>query len=388
MSLLLCFRSEDYNSIQSINKKSKQIVKEIQMLFTSSELHDSVQKIFTLIGCPENDSKIVADVLISAEKRGIPSHGIIRIKDYLGLWEKGRINPTPTIKIIHETPSTFVIDGDLGLGMVVANHSMKLTIEKAQKSFTAWAAVRNSNHFGIAGFYSLMAAEHDMIGISMTNANSLVAPTFSIDRMLGTNPLAVAIPAGKEPVFMADFATTPIARGKLEILEKMNLPVSEKLVQDKEGNTSTDPSVLQYGGAILPLGGDREHGSHKGFCMAALIDIFSAVFSGANFGPFVPPQVAYLEQKNDAPGKGLGHFFGAMRIDAFQTADEFKAYMDLWITEFRKARTIEGIENLIIPGDPERMKESESELHGIEVHETILDELLLMLKKLSLPSPF
>jgi L-2-hydroxycarboxylate dehydrogenase (NAD+) len=358
------------------------------MNFTCSELHSGVTRIFESAGFNPKDSIIIADVLLAAEKRGIPSHGIIRIKDYLGLLAKGKLNPTPSIRIVYETPSTYVIDGDCGAGMIVAKFAMEKVIEKASTSYTAWAAVRNSNHFGIAGYYSMMAAVHDMIGISMTNANPLVAPTFSTDRLLGTNPIAVAVPAGEEPDFVADFATTPIARGKLELLEKMNRKVSDLMVQDKNGNPSDEPAILKDGGAILPLGGDREHGSHKGFCMSAIVDIFSAVFSGAGFGPFVPPQVAYLQPVKDAPGIGLGHFFGAMRIDAFQAAGEFKSYMDCWIKTFRKAQTIEGIDQLIIPGDPEREKEQLSEKEGIEINETLMHELMDSLKKLGIPSPF
>ncbi len=358
------------------------------MKLTVLESHNLIEKIFISIGCDEKSSKIIAKVLVRAEQRGIPSHGLIRVKDYLGLWSKGRLNPTPSVEIVHETPTTLVIDGDLGPGMVVAHIAMEKVIEKANKTYTAWASVRNSNHYGIAGYYSMMAAEMDMIGISMTNANPLVAPTFSIDRLLGTNPIAVAIPAGAEPMFVADFATTPIARGKLELLEKMNKEVGHLLIQDKTGHSSTDPSILKDGGAILPLGGDREHGSHKGFCMAAIVDIFSAVFSGAGFGPFVPPQVAYLEPKPNAPGKGLGHFLGAMRIDAFQPTESFKEYMDLWIQTFRKAKTIGNISHLIIPGDPERENENVVNQNGIEYNDIIIDELESVLKKLSLPSPF
>lgn len=358
------------------------------MNITILELHQSIEKIFLHIGCTDKNATIIADVLVSAEKRGIPSHGVVRIKDYLGLWAAKRLNPSPVLQIIKETPVSLVIDGDNGLGMIVAKYAMEKTIEKADVSYTCWTAVQNSNHFGIAGYYSMMAAAHDMIGISMTNANSLVAPTYSLDRLLGTNPIAVAIPAGKEPDFLADFATTPIARGKLEMLEKMNQNVASHLVQDKNGAISINPAILKDGGAILPLGGDREHGSHKGFCMAAIVDIFSAVFSGANFGPFVPPQVSYLQPSATSPGKGLGHFFGAMRIDMFQNSNEFKEYMDLWITTFRKAKTIEGIENLIIPGDPERKKEVEAELSGILLNEKVISELHDTLRTLSIPSPF
>src|SRR5512140_163230 len=161
----------------------------------------------------------------------------------------------------------------------------------------------------------------------MTNANPLVAPTFSISRMMGTNPIAVAIPADKQPPFIADFATTPIARGKLAVAEKKGEKVPFGFVQDKVGSPSDDPAILKAGGSMVTLGGDRIHGSHKGYCLSAIVDIFSAVFSGANFGPFVPPSVAYLPLLEKSSGEGTGHFFGAMRIDAFQPADEFKIKM-------------------------------------------------------------
>lgn len=358
------------------------------MRFTCLELNTGIKKIFEAAGFSSSDSQIISDVLLSAEKRGIPSHGIMRIKDYLGLLSAGRLNPAPSIKVVHETPSTMVIDGDLGAGMVVAKFTMEKVIEKAEISYSAWASVRNSNHFGIAGYYSMMASSKDMIGISMTNANALVAPTYSTDRLLGTNPIAIAIPGGKEPDFVADFATTPIARGKLELLEKQNKKVASMMVQDKHGNPSDEPGVLKQGGAILPLGGDREHGSHKGFCLSAIVDIFSAVFSGAAFGPFVPPQVAYMEPVVGAPGKGLGHFFGAIRIDAFQPAEDFKSYMDLWINTFRKAQTIDQIEQLIIPGDPERNNERIAEVNGIEINDKILTELHDSLRKFNIAPPF
>lgn len=358
------------------------------MNISIENLHNNIKLIFVEAGCKEKDAEIVADVLLAAEKRGIPSHGLVRIKDYLGLWAKKRLNLCPTPRIIHDTPVSATIDGDNGLGMLVAHYAMNLAIEKAKTSYTAWIAVRNSNHYGIAAYYSMMALEHEMIGISMTNANPLVAPTFSIDKMLGTNPLAVAIPSGKEEPFIADFATTPIARGKLEMYEKMNKKVSLGLIQDKFGNSVDDPSILKDGGAILPLGGDYEHGSHKGYCMSALVDIFSAVLSGAGFGPFVPPQVSYLEPKANAPGIGLGHFFGAMRIDSFQPKDEFKDYMDLWIKTFKQSKSMSDESKVLIPGEPERIKEALALKNGIELNEKVVEELNKTLKELNIKNPF
>ena len=192
------------------------------------------------IGCPDDQAALSTEVLLKADLRGIDSHGIARLSGYVRLWEKKRVNSTPNISKVYETLSTAVVDGDGGLGLVVAPKAMEIAIDKAQKAGTGWVAVRNSNHFGIAGYHAMMALEHDMIGIAMTNASPLVAPTFSIERLLGTNPIAVAIPADKQPPFVADFATTTAANGKLEILQRKNQQAPIGWVQTKTGDPSTD----------------------------------------------------------------------------------------------------------------------------------------------------
>jgi LDH2 family malate/lactate/ureidoglycolate dehydrogenase len=347
-------------------------------------LFDFTRNVFMKMGCSESDSKIIADVFLAAELRDHASHGMIRIKDYYELWIAGRINVKPAVKVVHESPSTAVIDGDNAVGMVAARRSMELAIEKAEKAGTGWVATRNSNHFGIAGYYAMLALKHDMIGICLTNANPLVAPTFSISRMMGTNPIAVAIPALKQPAFVADFATTPIARGKLAVAEKKGEKVPFGFVQDKTGEPSDDPTILKSGGSMLTLGGDRLHGSHKGYCLSSIVDIFSAVFSGANFGPFVPPSVAYLPLLDKKVGEGTGHFFGAMRIDAFQPSDEFKAKMDKWIETFRSAKPVKGQERVLIPGDPEREAEARIMKEGINLVPAIRDDLVVIAKELKI----
>jgi L-2-hydroxycarboxylate dehydrogenase (NAD+) len=253
---------------------------------------------------------------------------------------------------------------------------MEVAISKAETAGTGWVAARNSNHFGIAGYYAMMALKKNMIGICLTNANPLVAPTFSVSRMMGTNPIAVAIPAGKQPPFVADFATTPIARGKLAVSEKKGEKVPFGYVQDFEGKPSDDPSILKSGGSMVTLGGDRVHGSHKGYCLSAIVDIFSAVFSGANFGPFVPPSVAYLPVLGKKVGEGTGHFFGAMRIDAFQPAEIFLQKMDEWICTFRSAKPMTGYDHVVIPGDPEREKEMEIMKTGISLIPAVKEDLI------------
>jgi L-2-hydroxycarboxylate dehydrogenase (NAD+) len=344
-------------------------------MYTVKYLFDFTRNLFVKMGCSNADAEKIADVFIAAELRGLPSHGMIRIKDYFQLWKANRINVKPDIRIIHETPSTAVVDGDRAVGMVAAARSMEIAIEKALRVGTGWVSTRNSNHYGIAGYYAMMALRHDMIGICMTNANPLVAPTFSVTPMLGTNPIAVAIPAGKEPPFVADFATTPIARGKLAVSEKKGEKVPFGFVQDKEGQPSDDPAILKSGGSMLTLGGDYVHGSHKGYCLSSIVDIFSAVFSGANFGPFVPPSVAYLPVLETKVGEGTGHFFGAMRIDGFQDAAVFKSSMDRWIETFRNAKPAKDREKVLIPGDIEREKEIKIRTEGVSILPAIANEI-------------
>ncbi|ELR72690.1 Putative malate dehydrogenase [Fulvivirga imtechensis AK7] len=355
----------------------------MEEIFSVEELENFTRNTFLAIGCSEEDAKLATDVLVKADLRGIDSHGVARLIGYVRLWEAGRINPTPHIKIVHETPSTAVVDGDKGLGLVVAPKAMEIAIQKAKEVGTGWVSVKNSNHFGIAGYHSMMALDQDMVGMAMTNASPLVAPTFATERMLGTNPIAVAIPTNEQPPFVADLATTTAANGKLEILQRKGLEAPYGWIQDKQGNGSKNPHELKEGGALLPLGGDREHGSHKGYALGAIVDIFSAVFSGANYGPWAPPFVSFLPLSDNPVGEGLGHFLGAMRIDAFRPADEFKWHMDNWIKRFRDTEAVEG-KQVLIPGDPERETEALRLKAGIPLNSNVIRDLEEVAKKLKI----
>jgi L-2-hydroxycarboxylate dehydrogenase (NAD+) len=329
-----------------------------------------------------------AKALLSADLRGVDSHGVARLGGYLRLIDAGRVNPKAIPNIIHETPSTATADGDKGLGLIVAPFAMQTAINKAAQTGTGWVSVKNSNHFGIAAYHAMMALEHNMIGIAMTNASALVAPTFSTERMLGTNPICVAIPAGSQPPFVADLATTTAANGKLEILQRKGEPTPVGWVQDGEGVGSTDAHALKKGGALLPLGSDRERGSHKGYALGAVVDIFSAVLSGANYGPWVPPFPAYVPMPEGMPGEGIGHFLGAMRIDAFRPAADFKQHMDNWITRFRQAKPAEGFDKVLIPGDPEREWESIRRKEGIPLHSAVVEDLQSIAQRFDVPLNF
>lgn len=353
-----------------------------ETIISYPDLFQFTRSVFLSIGCPADDAELATKVLLSADVRGIDSHGVARLTGYVRLYEAGRINPTPDIRIVHQTPSTATVDGDRGLGLVVAPRAMQIAIDKASQVGTGWVSVRNSNHYGIAGYHAMMALAHDMIGISMTNASALVAPTFSTERMLGTNPICVAIPAGEQPPFVADMATTTAANGKLEILQRKGGETPLGWVQDKEGKASVDAHALKSGGALLPLGSDRDHGSHKGYALGSIVDIFSAVLSGASYGPWAPPFPAYVPMPQNMPGEGLGHFFGAMRVDAFRPAEEFKHHMDNWISRFRSATPADPAQPVLVPGDPERAMETIRIQAGIPLHEAVVADLHTLAEKL------
>lgn len=352
--------------------------------YTYQQLAAFAEAVFLKMGCTDTDAALATKVLLSADLRGIDSHGIARLVGYVRLWEIGRINATPNIKVVHETPSTAVIDGDRGLGLIVAPRAMEIAMEKAKQVGTGWISVKNSNHFGIAGYHAMMALEQEMIGIAMTNASALVAPTYAAEKLLGTNPIAVAIPAGEEAPFVADFATTTAANGKLEIAQRNNTTIPFGWAQDEEGNATHDANILKKGGALLPLGSEKEQGSHKGYALGSIVDIFSAVLSGASFGPWAPPFPAYVPMPENMPGEGLGHFIGAMRIDAFRPAADFKSNMDLWLHRFRNATPASGHEQVYVAGDIERAMEKERMQKGIPLVQTVQNDLIALADKMSL----
>lgn len=359
----------------------------METLYLYEQVLQFAEQVFIKIGCPAEQARVAAESLLSADLSGVDSHGVARLSGYVRLWEVQRVNPKPDMRIVHETPSTATFDGDAGLGLVVAPTAMAIAIEKARQAGTGWVAIRNSNHFGIAGHHAAMALPHDMIGIALTNASALVSPALSKERMLGTNPIAMAIPAGEEPPFLADFATTTAANGKLEILQRKQEQAPLGWVQDKSGEPSTDPSALKQGGMLLPLGGDREHGSHKGFMLGSMVDILSGVLSGANYGPWVPPFPAYVPMPEQMPGLGIGHFVGAMRIDAFRPAEAFKKDMDQWIRRFRQAIPVDANQPVVIPGDPERLMKQERLANGIPLLPEVVSDLQELGRKLGVSWP-
>lgn len=343
------------------------------MILGKEVLYNFTKNIFMHCGMLEQDAIKATNVLITADLRGIDSHGVARLSGYIRLWEKQRANFTPQWKVIHETPSTATIDADQGLGLTVAQEAMDIAIEKAKNVGTGWVAIQNSNHFGIAAYHAMKALPHDMIGISMTNASPLVAPTRSIERMLGTNPICVTFPAKNFQPIVVDMATSAAANGKLEIAQRIGKSIQTGWVQTKSGEDSNDPNELKSGGSLLPLGG------HKGYGLSAVVDILSAVLSGANYGPWVPPFVAFLDPLSNLPGNGIGHFVGAMRVDAFRKKEDYYTHIDQWIARFKQAIPVNPSEPVLIPGEPEYFEYQQRIVNGIPLTEAVYFDL----KKLS-----
>jgi L-2-hydroxycarboxylate dehydrogenase (NAD+) len=353
--------------------------------FTAGYLSDFCTQVFIFFGIAEADARQAADVLITSDLRGIDSHGVARLHTYFEMLELGRINPRPNVRIIRDKHSVATIDADNGMGLVVAPKANAIAMDKAETYGSGWVSVCNTNHFGIAGYYPLQALERDLIGWAMTNTTKLVAPLWGAERMLGTNPIAIAFPGYKEPPIVIDMATSAVAYGKIEIALRTNSSVPKGWIIDKAGRNSTDPQDMINGGAQLPLGSEKEMGGHKGYGLASMVDILCCVLSGANWGPFAPPFALRQEIPERSVGKGIGHFFGALEIDAFIDKDEFKKQIDEWIRVFRSSKPAPGTNGPLIPGDPEREAEAIRRREGIPLLRPVVDDLLDIAKKTEIP---
>jgi len=354
-------------------------------IFRPDDLRDFTTEVFKHFGVPQADAEQAADVLIRSDLRGIDSHGVARLHTYFEMLELGRINPTPKIKIVREKSSVATVDGDNGLGLVVGPKANEIAMAKAEQHGSGWVSVCNTNHFGIAGYYPLKALERDLIGWAMTNTTKLVVPLWGAERMLGTNPVAIAFPGDQEPPIVIDMATSAVAYGKIEIALRKNEPVPQGWIVDKEGRDTTDARDMIHGGAQLPLGSEREMGGHKGYALASMVDILCCVLSGANWGPFAPPFALRQEIPQRSVGKGIGHFFGALQIDGFIDKDEFKRQIDEWIRVFRNTKPVPGTNGPLIPGDPEREAEAIRSKEGIPLLSAVVDDLLDISKKTGIP---
>jgi L-2-hydroxycarboxylate dehydrogenase (NAD+) len=348
-------------------------------LSTEPKLKHFITETLEKLGVAPEHARVVADVLVAADLRGIESHGIARLDSYyVGRIRSGHLEPKPNYEIVRETETTVLYDAGNGLGHPVGKMAMEKVIEKAKKHGSAFGAVRNSNHFGIAGYYAMMALEHDMIGMASTNSVKYGAPTFGKDVLLGTNPLAFAIPAGEEPDFVLDFATTTVPKGKLEVYKRKNKPLLDGWAIDANGNMTHDPDEALRG-ALLPLGGyGTDGGGHKGYGLGLLVDILCGVLSGGAFGPTLP---VVTDTKTGA----ISHWFGAFRVDGFRDVDAFKADMDRELRYFKESARTPDQDRIYVAGEPEFLKTAYHREHGVPVHSKIWDGLAKLAGELGIP---
>jgi L-2-hydroxycarboxylate dehydrogenase (NAD+) len=316
-------------------------------IYRAEDLTEYAVKFFVRHGVSEQDARIAAEILISADMRGVDSHGIIRLDTYYGSrLRRGLIDPTTPLTVLRETATTLALDAGSGLGQVAGHAAMQRAIEKAREVGLAMVTVRNSNHYGIAGHYAMMALPHDMIGISFTNSQPLVAPTYGRTAVLGTNPIAVAAPAGHNRPYVLDMATSIVPIGRITVYHKAGREIPDGWGIDSTGQITTDPAAVLQGGALLALGGSDVMRGYKGYGLSLLVDIFSGVLSGASTGG-----------KVGHPGENVpadvGHFFAAVRVDAFRDLQDFTRDMDALLDQLKNAPRAVGQERIYIHGEKE-----------------------------------
>ena len=349
-------------------------------LATEPKLKAFVVDALTKVGVSHDDATLVSEVLVAADLRGIESHGVARLVPfYVDRIRDGALDPNPHETIVRETGTTLVVDAGNGLGHPASTRAMRAVIAKAEQNGTAFATVRNSNHFGIAGFYAMLALEHDMIGIASTNSVRYGSPTYGRDVMLGTNPWAYAVPAQDEPPFVLDFATTTVPRGKLEVFKRKEKPLKPGWAIDTDGRQtlSADEGLL---GALLPLGGlGVDNGGHKGYGLGLLVDLMCGVLGGGKFGNELP-----LPNAVEGPGM-ISHFFGAIAIEGFRDATAFRKDVDRELREFKDSRPAPGFERIYVAGEIEHEKTIFNRENGVPVHVKVWAALERLAAELALP---
>src|SRR3989339_334394 len=343
-------------------------------------------EVFMKVGVPESDARICADVLTTADKYGIDSHGISRLKSiYIDRIRAGIQNAVTEFEILCEGPTTAVIDGHNGMGHVIAKKSMLMAIDKAKKYGLGMTVVRNSTHYGIAGYYATMATEEGLIGITGTNARPSVAPTFGVENMLGTNPLTFGIPTDEEFPFVLDCATSLSQRGKVELYAREGKALPPGWVIDQNGNTKTDAKAVlddltRGTAALTPLGGIGEEGAgFKGYGYCTVVEILSAALQQ---GAFMKMLLGVQDGKKVSIN--LGHFFIAIDISAFTEIDKFKKTAGDILRSLRSSKKMPGRDRIYTAGEKEYLTWQERKNKGIPVNEELQKEMLILQKELNI----
>lgn len=347
--------------------------------YDAGALREYTAAVLRHYGVPADDAALGAEVLIDADISGIESHGIAHLpwhRGYAPGFKTGVVNPTPNIKVIRENPSTATWDADGGMGVIVATKAMHACMEKAQATGIGMIAVANGRHFGAAGYYARIAAERDLIGMAMCNVPPIALAAGGREKVYGTNPIAMGAPVEGDSPFLLDIATTAVAGGKLEIAMRQGKPIPSGWALDGDGNDTADPEILRKGGGLLPLGSSMITSSYKGYGLGLMVDILTGVMSGGSSGLFV-----------DRATLSQGYWFAAWRIDAFRDPVEFKAEMKRVVDHIRATKPAEGIESVMIPGDPEAIARRDRLANGIPLDDETIEQLTELGKECGVPMP-
>ena len=329
-------------------------------------------RIFETVGVPAADARTVTDNLVQAELRGIPSHGLLRVRIYCERIRDGLVNPHPTIRTLNEKPAMLHLDGDNGLGAVVGTAAMDMCLSRASRNGACFCTVRKANHFGIAAFYSMRASEAGMIGLAMQNSPPAMAPWGGIAPLIGTNPLSYAVPAGRHDPIVFDGATSRVARGKINLAQAAGRNIPEGWALDRSGRATTD-AAQALAGSLLPFG------EYKGYGIALLIDIMSGILSGANHGSHIGSL-----WNNQESMQNLGMTFAAFDIGAFSAPDIFIDRIDTMIDEIKASSRVEGVEEILVPGEIEFRNVDRYRREGIPVGPGVLADLEKLTEELGL----
>jgi len=337
------------------------------------------ESLFRAFGLSAEEAAIATLPLLAADLRGIESHGVARLRSYADGFVDGRIVADVPLTVDRETPVSVAFNANDGSGLIQGQRAMERCIEKAQEIGLCMATVRESTHFGIAGYYAMMASRAGLVGVAMTNTGALAAPTFGAKAMLGSNPIAISLPAtDNTPEFVLDMSTSTAAYGKIEVAQRAKKPIPAGWAIDNEGNPTTDPFAF---GAFMPLGGGRETSGHKGYGLGLLVDLLCGPLAGASASHQI--SAAYYAGERFR----IGHYFAAWRIDAFRDPVEFAADVAALFETLRATPVAPNSpsDRVLIPGEPESAQEAYNTRHGLPVRPTVIDDVRALCGEWNVP---
>ncbi len=349
------------------------------VLVDAERLHAFTARAFEIVGVAPDEARIAADVLVTADLRGVESHGVARLHHYLAHLKQGKVTTQARLRVVRELPTTVTVDAGNGLGLVAAYRAMEIAIERAAQYGSAAVAVRNSNHFGIAGYYAMMALPHDMIGVAMCNASPNVVPFGGNKAMLGTNPLAWAIPCGTEPAIVMDMATSGISYGKIEVALRTKVSLRLGWALGEDGRPTTDALEASRVRRILPLGGLTEGTGYKGYALSTVVESLCHALAGAAMSL----NIMAVQGRGTQPSN-IGHFFAAYRVDGFRQVDEFKRDMDELVRTLRSCPPQPGVASVLLPGEKEYLLSAQRSREGIPLHADVVTSLRSFARDLDL----